>query len=360
MHIPVLIGGGGIIGLLFYYEIQKQFPQLDCALLEGSSFFGDHATGRNSGVLHAGLYYPYDSLKREMCLRGNYMWTDLAKELDVSVNRCGKYIVAASRSDNIDNLFEKAKANGVTGLRWSTKEEQEQLSQWCYHEKSFFSETTGFLSPSEVTKSLTNNIEKKGGILMRDHKVLSLIKKDKIIVETNHGEFSCDYFINAAGGFAPELRRSLGLNDIESVWVKGNYLKYKKDFYNDSLIYPVPAPNLKGLGIHTSFDQDGIVRFGPNTEDVFQYEYSMNSECFNEMAKGIHQTFKSVDEEALSLDYCGIRPKIKKSGKLYQDFYLNAPREIPGYLEYLGIESPGLTAAPALIERGIKLLKIGS
>lgn len=360
MHIPVIIGGGGILGLLFYFELTKKFPHLDCALLEASSYFGDQSTGRNSGVLHAGLYYPKDSLKRELCITGNQAWTILGKELGISVHRCGKFIVATSNEDPIEKLFDQAMANGVSGLRWTTDEEKELLETLCFHNNSFFSETTGFISPSKVTSSLVNEIERKGGILMRNHRIHSLDFKNRIIVRTDQGEFSCDYFVNALGGHAPILRKTLGLNDIDSVWVKGNYLKYTKDFYHNSLIYPVPAPNLKGLGIHTSFDEDGIVRFGPNTEDITEYNYLMSKDCFPEMVEGIHSTFKGVDEKYLSLDYCGIRSKILKDGKLYPDFYVNKHPEVPGYLEYLGIESPGLTSAPALVKRGMELLEIGS
>ena len=362
MHIPVIIGGGGIIGLLFYYELQKKFPALDCALLESSSFFGDMATGRNSGVLHAGLYYPEGSLKHQLCLEGNRLWDELSLELEVSLKRCGKFIVASSEDEReaLAELYQKAKRNKVPLLRETTKEEEDELKKWCSYTDSFFSGSTGVLSPSEVIKNLVRKIESRGGILMKNHRIERVQElsegEGRFLVSTDQGEFRCDTFVNACGGFAPEVRKGLGLNDFESYWVKGSYFKLNKSFYNDSLIYPVPPKDLLGLGVHTSFDLDGIIRFGPDTSSCEEYEHSLNEENMEGMFQAIQKVFKGIERSELSLDYCGIRAKIKRDGKLYPDFFIGNQRE--GYLEYLGLESPGLTSAPALVREGLRKLEI--
>ena len=133
--------------------------------------------------------------------------------------------------------------------------------------------------------------------------------------------------------------------------MKGYYLKYLGKIDCSSLIYPVPHKDLKGLGIHTSFDSDGSIRFGPNTFEVGQVSYDMENEGIKEeMKKSILKKYKNIDEEKLCLDYAGIRSKIKRNGQYYSDFWIKGPKEIkiPGYFELCGIESPGFTGSPAI------------
>ena len=169
-------------------------------------------------------------------------------------------------------------------------------------------------------------------------------------IKTTREEFSTNVVINAAGCFAPALRKLLGLKDLESYWVKGHYLKLNKKLYNESLVYPVPTPGLKGLGVHTSFGIDGLVRFGPNTSDVDEYQFGFEEGTLESMFESIKKVFPTVLIEDLSEDYCGIRPKINYKGELYSDYWIKGESELGlvGYIELCGIESPGLTSAPAI------------
>lgn len=357
MHLPIIVAGGGIVGLLTTRELHKRFPSKDKALLEKGHYFGDLATGRNSGVMHAGLYYPENSLKRKFCLEGNVIWEVLAKELDISFHRCGKYLVAATQDevDSLKELYKHAQKNGVQGLRWITPEEKEELSNHCFIEEAFFSPMSGFISPSEASSKIRDDLMKRDIPLMTDYEVKNISRnKDNVfVVTTSKEEFTCDIFVNCLGGHAPLLRQNLGLTDIESYWVKGNYVKLTRKFYHDSLIYPVPPKGLKGLGVHTSFDFDGVVRFGPDTEDCEKgYEHSLRDDLVDEMYPAITKLFKGIEKDELAPDYCGIRSKILRDGELYSDFWLGTPKDhgVSGYYEFLGIESPGLTASPALSE----------
>ncbi len=361
MHIPILVAGGGIVGLLTLREIHKIFPDADKALLEKGHYFGDAASGRNSGVMHAGLYYPSDSLKLKFCLEGNSLWEELAHELNIPFSRCGKYLVAATvdEVEVLDELFDHAKTNGVQGLRWVKGDELSTLENYCFVEEAFFSPQSGFISPSAATAAIRDVLFKKNIPLMNDYEVTGVSKVGNVFeIRTNRETFTCDIFINATGAFAPSLRRQLGLDDFEAYWVKGNYLKLNKKFYTDSLIYPVPPKGLKGLGVHTSFDFDGgVVRFGPDTQECPKgYEHSLNENLVEEMYPAISKLFKGIEREDLQQDYCGIRAKIKRHGELFSDFWLGTSLEhgVEGYFEFLGIESPGLTAAPALAKEMAK------
>ena len=358
MEIDFTIIGGGILGLINAYQIKKKFPDKEVVLLEETSHFGDQSTARNSGVLHAGLYYPHNSLKKHHCIEGLKMWNDLSTELSIPIKKCGKFVFCSSIDEEkrFYDLLENAKRNGVVGLRAATEKEVQTISQYAKIHKAFFSSETGILDVPVAVKVFENECFNLGVHLLKNNKVESI--SSKLIIKTNREEFKAKYLINAAGLGAVDIRRMLQLEEFSNYFVKGRYLKLKKSFYNDSLLYPVPHKELKGLGVHTSFDFEGFVRFGPDTQEVDSLDYSLNGTDFEEMYQSIVAIFPEIKKEDLSLDYSGIRPKIKKEGNLYPDFFIGTPREhgIMGYYEFLGIESPGLTASPSLAKTLVKLI----
>lgn len=350
MNIPVTIIGGGIIGLSIAYELSEKYPDLEIIIIEKEEYLGEHATSRNSGVLHSGIYYPTGSLKHQFCLEGNKLWDNYASKLGLTINRCGKYLISTSNSeDNILlNYYNLALANKVEEVSWC---DDSHLKGIVNSQKSLFSKTTGIVDVPEVLKALEKNLFNKNIPILMQDEVKSIIKVDNgFQIKTSREDFLTSNLVNAAGCFAPRLRTFLGLNDLESYLVKGHYLKLNTKFYNESLVYPVPTPGLKGLGVHTSFGTDGIVRFGPNTSDVNNYDFSFEKGTFDSMYEAIKKVFPTILREDLSEDYCGIRPKIKHLGKLHSDFWIKGEKDlgIVGYTELCGIESPGLTSAPAI------------
>ena len=352
-----IIIGGGINGLLIAYELNKAFPDKDLVLFEKEPFVGEHSSSRNSGVLHAGIYYPKESLKRKFCIEGNKLWRELENVFSLEINSCGKHIVACNpdQEEQIEFYFKKAKENGVKEISWVDSKELEKLQNYANISKAFFSKTTGLLNISSALKNIETFLYNKDVPLMLNNEVKSIEilknpkKGERFKVVTEHEEVTTKFLINAAGPFAVNLRKQLGLLDLENYWVKGNYLKLSGDYYTDSLIYPVPLKNLKGLGVHTSFDFDGMVRFGPNTEEVNEISYGVSENVKKEMLPAIKSLFKGIDEEKLSLDYSGIRAKIKHNGLEYFDFWIkNNQLEGGGYIELCGMDSPGLTSAPAV------------
>jgi L-2-hydroxyglutarate oxidase LhgO len=350
MQIPVTIIGGGIIGLTIAYELSEKYPELDIIIIEKEPYLGEHSTSRNSGVLHSGIYYPNGSLKHKFCIEGNTLWTEYAEKLDLKINRCGKFLVSTSKEEDLilEKYFKKALENKVKDVSWS---DGEAINEVVNVNKSFFSKTTGILDVPEVLKALEKNLFNKNiPFLMNDEVIDIQVVENGYEIKTTREEFTTTNLINAAGCFAPQLRKLLGLNDLESYWVKGHYLKLNKKFYNDSLVYPVPTPGLKGLGVHTSFGVDGLIRFGPNTADVDHYKFEFEQGTFESMFESIKQVFPTISKDDLVEDYCGIRPKIKHNGELYSDFWVKGDSELglKGYIELCGIESPGLTSAPAI------------
>jgi L-2-hydroxyglutarate oxidase LhgO len=354
MLVDHIIIGGGIIGLLVARELRKKSQSSTIVLFEKSPFLGDMATGRNSGVLHAGLYYPTNSLKHYHCLMGNQLWDELSRELDIYLNRCGKYVFATSTKEKtiLSELYKQAHKNKVPNISQCGPAEIEALQSFVNIEDAFFSKSTGVLDIADAVKKLELWLEKNDVHLLKGDPVLEIKKEKTFKVVTEKESLTCQNLYNCAGGFAIDIRRKLGLDDFESYWVKGNYVRLKKEFYNKSLLYPVPQPELKGLGVHTVFGRDGIIYFGPDTEDTTEYDHKQSDQTIEKMYPVIKEQFKGIEISDLEMAYCGIRPKIKKCGNVYSDFFIGTKEQhgIDNYLEFLGVESPGLTAAPSLVK----------
>lgn len=348
--LKIAIIGAGIVGLQIARELIER-GETDFAIFEKNIYPGEHSSSRNSGVLHAGIYYPKDSLKQKLCLEGNKLWSDVASKYEIPLERSGKFIVSTSPEEDqeLESFYNFVLEKEVPGIRWATPIELKEISQFVKVSKAFFSETTGIVSVSEAIKAFQNFIFKNNIPLLLDQGVEAITKTTSgFHLMVGDDQISADFVINCAGLEAVNLRKLLGLNEFENYWVKGRYLKLNKPYYTDSLIYPIPKKNLKGLGVHTSFEFDKIVRFGPDTEDVSTIDYSTDEEVIEEMYPEIMKVFKGIKKEDLSVDYAGIRSKIKSTsnGDFSPDFILDSP--IPGYIECLGIESPGLTASPAI------------
>lgn len=357
------IAGGGICGVLTALQLKQDYPNAEVLLIEKEPFMGHHNTTRNSGVLHAGIYYQTASNKHKMCMAGYHEWASLAKQYNIPHLICGKYIIA-TRTDEIDTLnstYQNAQKNGVAGLRQMTTADIAEIQEYCRVEDGFFSPLTGILDISTAINNLRDELVRLGGIVLMKTEVTNLKSSGaKIIVDVGTEPFATNYFINCAGAGAVDLRKKLNLNDIENLFVKGNYLKLNKPYYNKKLIYPVPLKNLHGLGVHTSFHMDGQVRFGPNTEVTSEVNYLNSEKNLDLMYPAIREKFKNIEKSDLSIDYAGVRTKIMRNGQLHPDFLIQGPKEthVPGYYEMLGIESPGLTAAPALAKSIIEMIKL--
>lgn len=346
VSIDVAIVGAGIIGLSIAKVLKFKFPNYDIALFDKMSYVGDHASGRNSGVLHAGLYYPKNSLKKKLCIEGQRQWVLWADELGIEIKKCGKYIVATlDDTENFLDLFEQAKSNGAE-VELVEQKKLEEINKFVQADLAFFSSRTAVVDPSAVLKSLERTVVEKEVMLLLNHEVRNIKKQsDNFLLEVNDLEVESKYVINAAGAGAVAIRELLGLSGLRRELVKGHYLKTFSKFFNSSLLYPLPEKNLKGLGIHTCIDFDGTVKFGPDTVDCSEIDYKFDKEHEQSMKEKVSKAFK-IDSNKLHADFVGIRSKLIKGGQSYSDFWIESP--LANYVELCGIESPGLTSAPAI------------
>ena len=351
-EVDVVVIGGGIVALWSVYHILKKYPNLSVVVFEQEKFFGEHTTGRNSEVLHSGIYYPSNSMKHIHCLRGNEMWRDYIKQTKMPFLDCGKIIVATSgQEDALDALYGRAIENKVSGIRKLSKYEISQYQKNVDMTMGFFVPSAGVLDVPAGISQLKNDIERMGGIMLSQSKVeLSSYSSGKFILEVNGQEITTTNLVNSGGLFAVNFRKTLGLHGYENYYVKGNYLVLKKSLDIDKLIYPIPPSDGLGLGVHLTLDIAGGQKFGPDTEITEELNYTVKKETLEKMYPSILKIFKNIEKNDLNLGYAGIRPKVKKDGLLVSDFVFNTEKlhGIKGYFEFLGIESPGLTSAPSL------------
>lgn len=355
-HISTIIIGGGILGLQIGYKLSQTSKNYDFCILDKEMYLGEHSSGRNSGVLHAGLYYQDNSLKKKYCLAGLEKWKAFCVDNNLFYNNSGKYIFTTIDNEyKLNDLFERAKKNSPN-VRKSSKKEVQSIQEYCYADIAFYSPDSSIIDPSESISFLKNHFESLDIpiLLNQDIKLLgSANNKFHILVDGE--EFTCDFLINAAGNGAIDLRKQLELNNFDNYFVKGHYVRSSSKFYNESLLYSLPEENLKGLGVHTCIDADGSIKFGPDTLDVSSISYDLNHENIEKLKQDVCSKFKiSVDK--LRADYSGIRTKLLQNQKLYSDFWIGFKEDhgIDNYIELLGIESPGLTSSPAIAEEIVK------
>ncbi|MDE3046532.1 MAG: L-2-hydroxyglutarate oxidase [Verrucomicrobiota bacterium] len=256
--------GGGIIGLSIAREIKKRRPDARCALIEKEADCGLHASGRNSGVLHAGFYYTADSLKAKFCKVGNQLLKEYCQEKKIPINPCGKLVVAKNESElsGLDELLKRAKLNNVELHLISRKEAEEIEPRVLTHERALFSPTTASTDPTKVCQALKSEVEQAGITLLTN---TSYQKKTPDGILTSQGPLTADYIINAAGLYADRIALDFGHSKTYRILpFKGLYL-YSKEAPGSvrTNIYPVPDLNYPFLGVHFTLTDTGRIKIGP-------------------------------------------------------------------------------------------------
>ena len=259
-----LILGGGIIGICVARELKRRFPDTDVTLLEKEATCGLHASGRNSGIIHAGFYYSANSLKAKLTRAGNQAMTAYCEAKKIPLNRCGKLVVAKNQDDlpQLDELLRRGQANGVR-LESLTEEEARKIEPRVKtYQRAIFSPTTTSADPQRVIEEMTRDA-KQEGITIRNGAPYLRIRKGLVI--TPQGSFSARHVVNAGGLYADKIALDFGFSEKYRILpFKGLYL------YSDeppgafrTNIYPVPDLRNPFLGVHFTVKEDGRAKIGP-------------------------------------------------------------------------------------------------
>jgi L-2-hydroxyglutarate oxidase len=268
-----LIIGGGVIGLSIARDIRRRQPNARVLLIEKESSCGAHASGRNSGVLHAGFYYSPDSLKAKFTKLGNEQLTAYCEEKHIPLNKCGKLVVAKDAGDlkSLDELFRRGQANGIELQELTDTEAKKIEPRVRTYQRALFSPRTSTVNPLHVVNAMLEDATREGIHILVD---TAYVGKDEDLVRTNHDSIAAGYVINAAGLYADKIALEYGFSQKYRILpFKGLYL------YSDeppgsirTNIYPVPDLRNPFLGVHFTITADGKAKIGPTAIPAFWRE----------------------------------------------------------------------------------------
>ncbi len=275
----VVVVGGGIVGLTVARELRRRRPGARIVLLEKEHELGAHASGRNSGVLHAGFYYTADSLKARLTRDGNRRLAAWCDEHDVAVRRCGKLVVATSEDDHagLDTLLERGRANGVALESIDPTEARRIEPHAKTVGRALFSPDTASVDPRDVMRAMTARAERDGIAI---HRATAWRASRGRRIVTDRGEIEAGYLVNAAGLYADRIAHAHGFGrDLRILPFRGAYLYASSSAPKLNVhIYPVPDLTMPFLGVHFTVTVDGRTKIGPTALPLpFREAYDLAS-----------------------------------------------------------------------------------
>jgi len=352
----IVIIGAGVVGLSIAAKLSEKNDAV--YVLEKNPKYGRETSSHNSGVIHSGIHYPQNSLKAELCVKGNLMTYDICEKYRIPYKKLGKLTVAIEEEeiDELEKLMQQGQDNGVKGLKFFDKEEVKKLEPNIHVEKALFSPSTGIVEPDEVMNHFYAKASKDSAVLVTETEVRDLKKTGGgyEILGTSVGErftITAKSVVNCAGLYADRIAAMVGL-DVDKLGYrqhpcKGDYFRMTGKPPVRMLVYPVPKG--AGLGIHLTPDLGGSIRLGPNAYYVnrLSYEVESNEQEFRE---DVERFMPLIRERQIHADSAGIRPKLQGPKDSFRDFVIKheADNGLFGFINLIGIESPGLTAAPAI------------
>ncbi len=296
-----IIVGGGIIGLSIAYKLALRENNKSILVIEKEQKLATHQTGRNSGVIHSGIYYKPGSFKAKNCKDGRMQLIDFAKKHNVSFEMCGKIIAAFDNTEleTLSRIYDNGIKNGLEEIKYLTSEETKKYEPYVDCVKSIFVPYAGIINYSQVVEKLSNEFQKinSKNKILKSSKVVGVENNDKIkVIKTNNSSFKTNYAIFASGLYADEMAELDKIKlDIQIVGFRGDYYNVINDGKQKikGLIYPVPDINLPFLGVHLTKMYDGQIEAGPNAVFSFKKEgYKVTSFSFKDTVRAL--SFKGI------------------------------------------------------------------
>jgi L-2-hydroxyglutarate oxidase LhgO len=364
-QVDTVVIGAGVVGL----AIARAFALAgrEVVVLESESAIGTGTSSRNSEVIHAGIYYPPGSLKAGLCVAGRLALYPYLAERGIAHRRCGKLIVAtdAGQIAGLERLQAQARANGVGDLRMLSGAGARALEPRLSCVAALESPSTGIVDSHAFMLGLRGDAESGGAMIaLRSPVVAGRVREGGIELEVGGAgpmRLLARTVVNSAGLFAQDLARSIEGFPAERIppcyYCKGNYFGLSGRSPFARLVYP--APESAGLGVHLTLDMAGRARFGPDVEWIERIDYDVDPDRGRVFYDAIRRYWPGLKDGSLQPAYCGIRPKIQARGEPARDFLVEGPQEhgVAGLVNLFGIESPGLTAALAIGEHVLGLLR---
>lgn len=380
-----IIIGGGLVGLGTAYRLLEFRPGIRVLVLEKESRVASHQSTRNSGVIHAGVYYKPGSFKARLCAEGRRSLIEFARNHGVQFEICGKVVVATDSSEleRLESIRQRADANGVS-VRKISLAELHELEPHANGVAALHVSDTGIVDFRGIAEALCSEIKGQGGEILCGHSVQDIVRADRRwVVRGEFGEYSAQFIINCGGLHCDRLVEMTGrVSPLQIVPFRGEYYLLNETAKKlcRNLIYPVPDPNFPFLGVHFTRRFDGDVECGPNAVLGFAREgYSWRDVSFSDLSRmarysgvrklmrkhwrvGLAEMYRSLVKKAfvgalqklvpevraddLIAAEAGVRAQaVRPDGVLEDDFFFH---RVEGALHVLNAPSPAATGCLAI------------
>ena len=269
--------GGGIVGLSTAYKVSQKYPQAQVILFEKENKLAEHQTGRNSGVIHSGIYYKPGSLKAKTCRDGKQQLEAFCAQHNVAFETCGKVIVALNEGEkqSLYNIYQRGQENQVN-CRLITQSELKEIEPHVNGIEAIHVKETGIVDYVGFCETISHLLTESGHLIKVNSKVTEILKDSEgISLITSQSEERVDYLVNCAGLQSDKVARMAGLNpSVKIIPFRGEYFELTKEAEHlcQTLIYPVPDPKFPFLGVHFTRMVLGGVECGPNAVLAFSRE----------------------------------------------------------------------------------------
>jgi L-2-hydroxyglutarate oxidase LhgO len=364
MEITTTIIGAGAVGLAVAAELSA--TRQGILILERNPGFGQETSSRNSEVIHAGIYYAGGSKKAALCVEGNRLLYRMCAESRIPHRRCGKLIVAVDQEEEaiLATIQERARENGAEALERLSARQIKALEPHVKACAALFSPSTGIIDAHRLMRRYLARANRNGARLVPQTTVSRVEQEDdgryRVHVTYPDGQtdsFPSRWIVNCAGLESDRIAASMGI-DIDACGYRLHYWKgeyFSLDVprgYIRRMVYPVPQPNHVGLGVHATIDLGDRIKLGPNATYLpgRELDYTVNPAARHAFYEAAVRYLPGIRSDQLNPEMAGIRPKLQKPGDPARDFIIEeeSSKGLPGVVNLIGIESPGLTASPAI------------
>jgi len=351
--VDIAIIGAGVVGLAIAYELSRSSGKT-IAVLEKNQRFGQETSSRNSEVIHSGIYYPASMLKTRLCMDGNQLLYQFCQQQQVAHQRLGKLIVASDNQDcsELERLYRNGQQNGVV-VEHLSSQQVARLEPSIKVSEALLLPSTGIIDSHELMQKLYYLSKSQEVIYLFDSEVIRMeYQPAGYQLKTSRETIGAEVVINAAGLMSAKVSQMLDidplLNHYQIYPCKGEYYRLRKRIAIHHPVYPLPGQGV--LGIHITPDLQGNLRLGPNAYYVNELDYCIDDTHQEEFYNSIKRFLPFLNREDIMPDYTGIRPKLQGPGDPLRDFVIREERDkgLPGFINLIGIESPGLTSSLAI------------
>jgi len=366
--VNIIIIGAGAVGLSVATELSRIHK--DIVVVERNPSFGQETSSRNSEVIHAGIYYPKDSLKLKTCLEGKDLLYEFCARNNIPHKRIGKLIIAIDKNEmkDLEKLFLRGRNNVVNDLTLISKAQVNRMEPGINAQGAIYSPSTGIFDTHSFMKCLASSFKKNRGQIAYNTEVTGIVKTgngyEVTVTDSQKDSFTLNtnVVINSAGLNSDKVAAFVGLKNTEYKlkYCKGDYfrLSRSKEANIKHLIYPVPKEDRGGLGIHLTLDLTGSMRLGPDDEYVEKINYKIDPSKTKLFFKSVKTFLPFVKLEDIFPDTSGVRPKLQGEGEGFKDFIIRHEgiNGFPGFVNLIGIESPGLTASLSIAKMVARMI----